>query len=103
MMGLDPDEVLPGNRIRKRMERLVGDYATYRKLETLRVYERNGLLYMGDGEKEPGTPLVPDDPGYESLKFHTLSEGLSSPIEFKVRDDGGLDLLVERSVFHRQD
>ena len=103
MMGLDPDEVLPGNRIRKRMRRLVGDYATYRKLETLKVYERNGLLYMGKGEKEPGTPLVPDDPGYESLRFHTLSEGLSSPIEFKVRDDGGLDLLVERSVFHRQD
>ena len=40
---------------------------------------------------------------YESLKFHTLSEGLRSPIEFKVRPDGGLDLVVERSVFHRLD
>jgi CubicO group peptidase (beta-lactamase class C family) len=102
LMGKDPDEVLPGNGIRKRMERLVGDYATYRKVETLKVYKRSGLLYMGDSEKEPGTPLVPDDPGYESLKFHTLSEGLSSPVEFRIRQDGGLDLIVERSVFHRQ-
>jgi CubicO group peptidase (beta-lactamase class C family) len=103
LMGKDPDEALPGNRVRKRMERLVGDYATYRKLETLKVFRRNGLLYMGEGEKEPGTPLVPDDPGYESLRFHTLNEGLRSPIEFKVRPDGGLDLVVERSVFHRRD
>jgi CubicO group peptidase (beta-lactamase class C family) len=102
LMGKDPDEVLPGNGIRKRMERLVGDYATYRKVETLKVYKRSGLLYMGESEKEPGTPLVPDDPGYESLKFHTLSEGLSSPVEFRIRQDGGLDLIVERSVFHRQ-
>jgi CubicO group peptidase (beta-lactamase class C family) len=103
LMGQDPDEVLPGNRIRKRMERLVGEYATYRKLETLKVYKRNGMLYMGEGEKEPGTPLVPDDSGYESLKFHTLSEGLSFPVEFRVRGEHGLDLVVERSVFHRQD
>jgi CubicO group peptidase (beta-lactamase class C family) len=103
LMGQDPDEVLPANRIRKRMGRLVGDYATYGKLETLKVYKRSGLLYMGESETEPGTPLVPDDPGYESLRFRTLSEGLSTPIEFRAREDGGLDLIVERSVFHRQD
>jgi CubicO group peptidase (beta-lactamase class C family) len=103
LMGLDPDEVLPGNRVRKRMDRLVGDYATYRKLETLKVYQRGGLLYMGDGESEPGTPLIPDEPGYESLRFHTLREGLASPVEFREREGGGLDLLVDRSVFHRRD
>ena len=51
LMGQDPDEALPANRVRKRMERLVGDYATYRKLETLKVFRRNGLLYMGEGER----------------------------------------------------
>ena len=101
LMGLDPDEVLPGNRIRKRMGRLAGNYATYRKLETLKVFERNGLLFMG--EQEPGTPLFPEDPAYGSLRFYTLSEGLRSPVEFKVREDGGLDLLVDRYVFHKKD
>jgi CubicO group peptidase (beta-lactamase class C family) len=102
LMGQDPDEALPANLVRKRMERLVGDYATYGKLETLKVYKRDGVLYLGAGEKEPGTPLVPDDSLYESLKLHTISEGLSSPVEFRPREDGGLDLVVERSVFHRQ-
>jgi CubicO group peptidase (beta-lactamase class C family) len=101
LMGLDPDEVLPGNRIRKRMDRLTGNYATYRKLETLKVFARNGLLYMG--EQEPGTPLFPEDPAYGSLRFYTLSEGLRSPVEFREREGGGLDLVVERNVFHKQD
>jgi CubicO group peptidase (beta-lactamase class C family) len=101
LMGLDPDEVLPRSRIRKRMDRLVGDYATYRKVETLRVVARNGLLYMG--EEGSDTPLIPDDPAYESLRFHTSREGLRSPVEFKVREDGGLDLLVDRHVFHKKD
>ncbi len=101
LMGLDPEEVLPGNRIRKKMDRLVGDYARYRKLGSLKVFKRNGLLYMR--EEDSDTPLIPDDAGYESLRFHTLSEGLRSPVEFKVREDGGFDLLVDRYVFHRKD
>ncbi len=101
LMGLDPDEVLPGNRIRKRMDRLTGSYATYRKLETLKVFTRNGLLYMG--EQEPATPLLPEDRAYGSLRFYTLSEGLRSPVEFKERGDGGLDLVVDRNVFHKLD
>ncbi len=100
LMGLDPDQALPGNRIRKTMDRLVGDYATYHKLETLKVFKRDGLLYMGDAES--ATPLIPDEPGLESLRFHTLSEGLRSPVEFQLREDGGLDLLVGRNVFHRE-
>jgi len=99
LMGRDPDEALPASRIRKRMDRLTGTYATYRKLETVRVFKRNGLLHLG--EQEPGTPLLPEDPAYGSLRFYTLSEGLRSPVEFREREGGGLDLVVERNVFHR--
>jgi hypothetical protein len=99
LMGRDPDEALPAGRIRKRMDRLAGTYATHRKLETVRVFRRNGLLYMGEGDS--GTPLFPEDPAYGSLRFYTLSEGLRSPVEFREREGGGLDLVVERNVFHR--
>jgi CubicO group peptidase (beta-lactamase class C family) len=99
MMGRDPDEALPGNAIRKRMDRLVGNYAIYRGLETLKVWKRGGLLYMG-GE-EPGTPLIPEDPTYASYRFHVLREGLKSPIEFRVREDGSVILLVDRYVYHK--
>ena len=101
LMGLDPDEALPANRIRARMDRLVGSYTTYRKLETVKVFKRNGLLHVG--EDEPGTPLIPEDPAYGSLRFYTLSEGLRSPVEFRAREDGGLDLVLDRYVFHKQD
>ena len=101
MMGRDPDEALPGNRIRKRMGRLVGSYAIYQGLETLKVSKRGGLLYMGN--EGPGTPLIPEDPSYESLRFHTLRDGLKAPIEFRVREDGRLILLVERYVYHKKD
>lgn len=100
MLGQDPDVALPGNRIRKRMDRLVGEYATYRDLETLKIVKRGGLLYMGDDG--PGTPLIPEDPSYESLRFHTLRDGLKAPVEFRVREDGSLILLVERYVYRKK-
>lgn len=100
MLGRDPDS-LPANQVRKRMQRLVGEYATYRGLETLKVMQRGGLLYIGD--EAPGTPLIPEDPSYQSLRFSTLREGLRSPIELKLRPDGGLNLLVERYVYHKKD
>jgi hypothetical protein len=54
------------------------------------------------GGEGPGTPLIPEDPGYESLRFYTLRDGLKSPIEFKVREDGGLILVVDRNVYHKK-
>jgi CubicO group peptidase (beta-lactamase class C family) len=101
MMGRDPEDALPGNAVRKRMDRLAGNYAIYRGLETLKVTKRGGLLYMGSDE--PGTPLIPEDPNYASYRFYTLREGLRSPVEFKVRDDGSIILLVDRYVYHRRD
>lgn len=99
MMGLDPDQALPRNRISKAMDRLVGDYATYRKVESLKVVRRSGLLYMKSEDSE--TPLIPDDPAYESLRFHTSRDGLRSPVEFRAREDGGVDLVVDRFVYHK--
>lgn len=101
LMGRDPDEVLPASRIRKRLERLAGSYATYRKLDTVRVFTRDGLLYVG--EEPPGQPLFPEDPSLAGLRFFTLSEGLRSPVEFREREGGGMDLVLGRSVFHKQD
>lgn len=100
MLGQDPDVALPGNGIRKRMDRLVGDYATYKDLEKLKVVKRGGLLYMEN--EGPGTPLIPEDPTYQSLRFHTLREGLKYPVEFRSREDGSLILLVERYVYRKK-
>jgi CubicO group peptidase (beta-lactamase class C family) len=100
LLGRDPDEALPGNGIRRRMDRLVGEYAIYQGLEKLKVSKRGGLLYMG--EEGPDTPLIPEDSRYASLRFHVLREGLKSPVEFKVREGGRVDLIVDRYVYHKK-
>jgi CubicO group peptidase (beta-lactamase class C family) len=100
MLGHDPAVALPANAIRARMARLVGDYAIYRGLETTKVTLRGGMLFMGsDGA---GTPLIPDDPRLGSLRFHTLRDGLRSPVEFLVGDDGSVRLVAERYVYHKR-
>lgn len=81
------------------MNRFVGSYSTYRRLETLKFYKRDGVLYLG--QEGAGAPLIPEDPAYESLRFFTLRDGLKSPIEFRVREDGSMILLVERNVSHK--
>jgi hypothetical protein len=48
------------------------------------------------------TPLIPEDPAYESLNFFMLRQGLKTPLDFKVREDGNLILAVERNVFHKE-
>jgi CubicO group peptidase (beta-lactamase class C family) len=102
MLGRDPDEALPANGIRTRMDRLLGSYATYRGLETLKVYKRGGLLYIGADEDASGTPLIPEDPSYRRWRFHTLRDGLQSPVEFRLGEHG-LTLLVGRYAYHKQD
>jgi hypothetical protein len=48
-----------------------------------------------------GRPLIPEDPTHQSYRFHALREGLTSPVEFKVREDGSIILSVERCVYHK--
>jgi CubicO group peptidase (beta-lactamase class C family) len=100
LLGRDPGEALPANGIRERMNRLVGEYATYRGLEKLKVSRRGGMLYMG--EEEPDTPLIPEDPTLVSTRFYTMSDGLRSPVEFEVGEDGSVILIVGRDVYRRK-
>jgi len=95
LMGQDPKAALPVIGIRERMNRLVGEYATFRKLATLNVTNKGGLLHYGE------TPLIPEDATYRSLHFHTLREGLSSPVEFRLEEDGGVMMLLGRSVYRK--
>lgn len=47
--------------------------------------------------------MIPEDLSYRTLVFHTLREGLRSPVEFRQREDGSLLLLVERYVYRKKD
>jgi CubicO group peptidase (beta-lactamase class C family) len=107
LMGKDPEEVIPALVIRDRMKRLTGSYEVYRGLEKIRVVSKGGLLHLEEEsrrtEKTSVTPLIPDDPTLASTEFHILRNGLKSPVEFVIRDDGGVDLFIGRYCFHKMD
>ena len=107
LMGLDPDEVIPVTRIKRRMEELAGSYEVYRGLDRLDVVVRNGMLYLEETSPLTGasssTPLIPQDQTLESTSFFILRNGLKSPVEFARRDGDSYDLLIGRHLYHRVD
>jgi CubicO group peptidase (beta-lactamase class C family) len=107
LMGKDPAEALPALRIRERMKRLQGSYEVYRGLERLKVINRGGLLHLEQTsrrtEKTTFTPLIPEDPTLASTDFFILRNGLRSPVEFTVHEDGKIDLFIGRYCYHKTD
>jgi CubicO group peptidase (beta-lactamase class C family) len=107
LMGKDPAAVIPALVIRERMKRLMGSYEVYRGLERLKVVNRGGLLQLETKsprtESTTLTPLIPEDLMLASTDFFTLSNGLKSPVEFVIREDGTIDLFIGRYCYHKVD
>ncbi len=107
LMGKDPAEAIPALKIRERMKRLEGSYEVYRGLERLEVVSRGGLLHLEQErrmtEKPIVTPLIPEDPTLASTDFYTLRNGIKSPVEFVIREDGKVDLFIGRYCYHKVD
>jgi CubicO group peptidase (beta-lactamase class C family) len=107
LLGRDPEEAIPGLYIRERMKRLMGSYEVYRGLERLKVVSRGGLLHLETTsprtEATTLTPLIPEDPTLASTDFYTVSNGLKSPVEFVIRNDGAIDLFIGRYCYHKVD
>ena len=107
LMGKDPAEAVPALKIRQRMNRLQGSYEVYRGLERLRVVNKGGLLHLEETSRRTGrttaTPLIPKDPTLSSSDFYVLSNGLKSPVEFRIHEDGKIDLFIGRYCYHKTD
>jgi len=107
LMDKDPAVAVPAIAIRERTKRLTGHYETYRAVERVDVVSRGGLLVIEQrypGVEQPvTTTIIPEDPTLKSTNFYTLSNGVRSPIEFAVRDDGKIDLFIGRYCYHKVD
>ncbi len=68
---------------------------------------RGGLLHLEQErrmtEKPIVTPLIPEDPTLASTDFYTLRNGIKSPVEFVIREDGKVDLFIGRYCYHKVD
>ncbi|MCK4400561.1 hypothetical protein KAV46_06200, partial [Candidatus Bathyarchaeota archaeon] len=103
LLGRDPYEAIPRLAVKRRMDRLTGTYEIYKGIESVRVVKKAGMLYLESKTPFAETlqPLIPEDTSLESTMFYTLMDGVKSPVEFVVHEDGHVDLFVERYCFHK--
>ena len=105
LLGKEPAAVIPALQIESRMAQLTGTYATYRGIETIQVVNKGGLLYTEATDPITTattlTPLIPEDPTLASTRFYTMSNGVKSPVEFWVDEQGDTRLLIERYGYRK--
>ena len=104
MMGKDPADAVPSHGVKHRMNQLTGTYSIYKSIESVEVQNRGGMLYLRTKNPFADTtqPLIPEDPLLGSTMFYTYVDGIKSPVEFVVKEDGGVDLYIERYRFHKK-
>ncbi|WP_331236093.1 serine hydrolase [Natronorarus salvus] len=102
-LGEDPDEVAERVR-RRRMDRLCGEYETYRGIKRARV-ERQGeglVLTFEDAFGGAPLPLVPEDERLAGYRFTTpAASGVPQSVLFEVSGEE-VDCYVDRWRLHRQ-
>lgn len=104
LMDMEPLEAVPLLSVKRRMNQLCGTYKNYLDLEKLDVVKRSGMLLIEQSTPfaETKAPLIPEDPALEKTDFYILTEGNKQPVEFDIKDDGGIDLYLERYVYHKK-
>ncbi|XVH32581.1 serine hydrolase [Haloferacaceae archaeon DSL9] len=102
LLDADPRETVPSLAYRDRIERLTGEYESYRGVATATVSDEGGHLAVETavGPLEADYALVPDDPTLASLSFTVPAPGRPTPAEFVPTDDG-VDLFLDRYRFHK--
>ncbi|MHA1397714.1 MAG: serine hydrolase [Candidatus Heimdallarchaeaceae archaeon] len=103
LMDSNPEEKIPFFHIQTRMEQLCGEYASYKNLNTMKVFVENGLLFMENsfGETTIKNALIPEDPKLLHNEFYVYSFGSKTPVSFEIKEDGSIDAFVERNCFHK--
>jgi CubicO group peptidase (beta-lactamase class C family) len=102
LMGKEPRKTVPGIVVRADMRALTGRYETYRGVQSLKVIESGGLLYLKSSvdQGENLTPLMPV--GGVPRRFNIIINCVKEPVEFVENTKGEIDLYVERYRYHKK-
>ncbi|MGC9149404.1 MAG: serine hydrolase [Sulfolobales archaeon] len=100
-LGRDPEKELRFVYYERVYDKLVGDYVSYRSTIRTRVERRGPILYLVSKGKYTGweLPLFPKELREDEYIFTTPSLGVETPVEFRVRKDGSIELIYERYKF----
>lgn len=103
-MGKDPQTALPPLQVRQKLQQFTGDYASYKNIHKVAVSIKQGMPYLKykDELMEREHALVPKTDTIENNEFYIYMMGRRMPVEFEIKDDGKVELLIERNCFHKQ-
>jgi CubicO group peptidase (beta-lactamase class C family) len=103
LLGLDPFEAVPSLYVKRRLRMLAGQYKTFKGIEQIKVKYKDGMLYLRSKTPfiDSMTPLIPCDSLLGSTMFYTYMNGVETPVEFNLLDNGSIDLIIERYRYHK--
>jgi len=103
LLCLDPFEVVPSLNVKRKLRMLAGTYNTFKGIERIEVQYKGGMLYLRSNNPftDSLTPLIPRDSLLRSTMFYIYMNGIESPVEFHVQDNGIIDLYIERYRYHK--
>jgi CubicO group peptidase (beta-lactamase class C family) len=108
MMGKDPIKEIPFFDVDRKLNMLVGVYATYRGILRIAVVRKGAYLFLEPKDRTStlelgmSVPLIPENERLESLRFYMMpAPGAKTSVEFLVEPSGKVELYVERYRFHK--
>jgi CubicO group peptidase (beta-lactamase class C family) len=103
-LGKDPIKDIPGVALDQKLNMLVGDYQTYKGINKYQVVKNGSNLALKDPEKDcPSNVIIPNNDKPDDYTFWTPLGLKKFPIEFRVdKENNKIDLVIERTVFHKK-
>ncbi len=101
-LGEDPEK-LPFVKRDRLLDLLAGEYKTYMGAFKVNVVRKGDFLLMETRGRyiRQERPLVPERLGEEEAVFFTLEHGRKITAEFRIREDGQVELIFERYKFRK--
>ncbi len=103
--GRDYKEDVPYFKRKERMNKLTGEYHSYKGLKKAKVEALGGVLKLTFLERleQQILALIPEDESLEENRFYAImADGTKEPVEFDVNDDK-VDLYIGRWRLHKKE
>ncbi|MHA2255683.1 MAG: serine hydrolase domain-containing protein [Candidatus Heimdallarchaeaceae archaeon] len=104
LLGKNPKEDMPYYIRSKHYKALCGRYEAFKKILTIDVKERNGLLYL-EGDFWDGRllhPIFPKNGDPDVLEFYSIAPYGKMDVPFTKHDNGEITFEYERYVMHKK-
>lgn len=104
LMGKEPKEVMPYYIRRKHYNDLCGRYEAFKKILTIDVQERNGLLYL-EGDFWDGRlshPIIPKSKNPKVMEFYCITPYGNMDVNFTKLSSGEMTFEYERYLMRKK-